>query len=75
MQEPSILFTTEKAAGYLGLSRSTLEKWRVTGAGPSYRKHGRRVVYRRRDLDDWSDAQARRSTSELLAAHRSEPAQ
>ena len=60
----SALHTTEMAARYLGLSQSTLEKWRVTGAGPVYRKHGRRVLYRKSDLDAWSDAQVRRSTSE-----------
>ena len=65
MAEHSPTFhTTETAARYLGLSVSTLEKWRVTGAGPTYRKHGRRVVYRQAELDAWSEAQTRRSTSE-----------
>jgi excisionase family DNA binding protein len=63
MLDASVLFTTDTAAQHLGLSRSTLEKWRVTGAGPMYRKHGRRVLYRRGDLDAWSDAQTRSSTS------------
>lgn len=50
-----------------GLSVSTLEKWRVMGAGLAYRKHGRRVLYRLANLDAWSNAQARNSTSEHAA--------
>jgi excisionase family DNA binding protein len=57
-------FDTDEAAAYLGLSTNTLNHWRVTGAGPRFRKHGRRVRYSRADLDSWSEAQARRSTSE-----------
>ena len=64
LDQSSALYTTALAAQYLGLSTSTLEKWRVTGTGPAYRKHGRRVVYRKRELDAWSDSQLRRSTSE-----------
>jgi excisionase family DNA binding protein len=47
------------AARYLGLAVKTLEKYVVTGGGPPYRKHGRRVLYRREDLDRWSDERLR----------------
>jgi predicted DNA-binding transcriptional regulator AlpA len=53
------------AAAYLGLSRSTLAKLRCTGAGPTFTKLGRVVVYERSDLDAWCDTHGkRRSTSE-----------
>ncbi|WP_137390339.1 helix-turn-helix transcriptional regulator [Rhodoligotrophos defluvii] len=55
---------TAQAAHYVGLSRRTLEKMRVAGGGPRFRKHGRYVRYHIADLDDWSAARARRSTSD-----------
>src|SRR6516165_7476983 len=45
---------TEAAAAYLGLSKSTLEKQRITGSGPPFRKLGRRVLYAIGDLDTWA---------------------
>ena len=59
--------TTMQAAKYLNLSHKTLEKFRVTGGGPDYRKHGRKVVYRASDLDAWSASRLARSTSETTA--------
>jgi predicted DNA-binding transcriptional regulator AlpA len=55
---------TAEAANYIGLSKSTLEKLRVTGDGPEYAALGRVVVYRVADLDNWVMAHKRRSTSE-----------
>ena len=55
---------TLQAAHYVGLSHRTLEKFRTTGRGPAYRKHGRYVRYHIGDLDAWSKAQARESTSD-----------
>lgn len=60
-----VRLTVKAAAPYLGLSTSTLNKWRVTGLGPAYLKLGpRRVVYDRADLDAWLAASRRRSTSD-----------
>lgn len=42
-----------KAAEYVGLSKSTLDKLRCYGTGPRYIKLGRAVVYSTADLDDW----------------------
>lgn len=56
--------TTREAAAWLGLTKNTLEKMRVNGTGPAYRKHGRYVRYHHEDLVDWSDASKRRSTSD-----------
>ena len=57
---------TEGAVKQLGnnLSPRTLEKWRVTGEGPAFRKFGRKVVYSEKDLETWAEAQRRNSTSD-----------
>jgi len=56
--------TTDQAAEYLHLAPKTLEKYRVVGGGPVYRKHGRKVLYRLTDLDAWSDGRQALSTTE-----------
>jgi predicted DNA-binding transcriptional regulator AlpA len=57
---------TAQAAEYVGLSASTLEKFRLNGSGPVYQKAGSKiVVYRPEDLDAWLSSQRRRSTSEV----------
>lgn len=61
--EPPFL-NTEEAAAWLRLTRNTLEKMRVQGRGPLYRKHGRYVRYHIEDLVDYSQANKRRSTSD-----------
>jgi predicted DNA-binding transcriptional regulator AlpA len=58
------LFDTPEAAEYVHSGQSTLEKKRLTGGGPTFIKLGRKVVYRRSDLDAWLNARRRRSTSE-----------
>ena len=63
---------TAAAAQALGLSKSTLEKLRVTGCGPRYLKLGRAVRYRLTDLNAWQEARLVESTSEsLVRTHRS----
>ena len=52
-QRPTDLLDTGEAAAYLHLSPRTLERYRVTGEGPRFLKLGRRVLYRRADLDTW----------------------
>ncbi len=58
------LLDTGQAAEALRLAKRTLEKMRVEGRGPEYRKHGDRVFYDEKALERWSEAQTRRSTSE-----------
>jgi hypothetical protein len=48
------------AAATLKLSRSTLNKWRLTG----HLKLGRRVVYSRDTLEAWARGHERASTSD-----------
>lgn len=56
--------TTQEAAAYLRCSRSYLEKLRVSGKGPAFRKHGASAYYTVADLDEWSAKQRAHSTSE-----------
>lgn len=58
------LLDTEGAARHCGVSKSTLEKLRLTGGGPRYLKPSRSVRYRVADLDAWLESRAYRSTSE-----------
>jgi predicted DNA-binding transcriptional regulator AlpA len=58
------VFNTNGAAAFMGVSPSTLSKWRMTGGGPHYVQAGRRIVYRRQDIDAWLAARVKRSTSD-----------
>jgi hypothetical protein len=65
-KEPDRPFlNTKEAAAWLRLTKNTLEKMRVQGKGPIYRKHGRYVRYHVEDLVDYSNASKRRSTSDV----------
>ncbi|KAB7738422.1 helix-turn-helix domain-containing protein [Parvibaculum sedimenti] len=57
------ILTVNDAADVLRVHIRTLERWRQTGEGPRYVKMGRRVGYRRADLEAWLDANATTSTS------------
>jgi hypothetical protein len=52
--QPQRYLTNDEAADYLRLSPRTLEKQRVIGGGPRFRKFGRRVMYAVADLDAWA---------------------
>jgi hypothetical protein len=56
--------SNSEAAVFLKLSPRTLEKMRVIGGGPRFRKFGRRVLYKLRDLEQWADGRACDSTSD-----------
>lgn len=58
---------TKNAANFLKISRRTLERWRMTGEGPVYRKLGGRVVYAECDLIAFSDNARRVNTSQVQA--------
>ncbi|MDX8541553.1 helix-turn-helix domain-containing protein [Mesorhizobium abyssinicae] len=53
----SPFLNTAQAAFYVGLSQRTLEKMRLKGGGPQFRKHGRFVRYHIDELDAWSKGQ------------------
>lgn len=48
---PTEYLTTKEAAAYRRLAEITLRKERMSGTGPRYVKHGRRVLYVKADLD------------------------
>ena len=56
--------TTDEAAELLRLSPRTLEKHRVLGGGPRFRKFGARVVYALADLRAWADSNTYGMTSD-----------
>jgi hypothetical protein len=56
------LLTPREAAGALKSNPRTLERWRTDGAGPPFVKVGRRVAYRRIDLQEWLASRVRRNT-------------
>ena len=55
---------TKEAATILCLSPRTLERWRIEGKGPTYRKFGKRVTYSEKSLLEWAENQTHTSTSE-----------
>ena len=57
-----------EAADYLRLSKSTLDRLRQTGEGPAYVQFQARsrVIYRRKDLDEWLAHRVLTSTSQSV---------
>ena len=56
---------TADAARYLGIGQSTLERKRIEGSGPKFRKLGSRMIsYAVADLDAWASENIHMSTSE-----------
>ena len=62
-KDPETFLNNQAAAAYLNLSPRTLEKRRVHGGGPRFRKFGRRVVYALSDLDAWANSHICDNTS------------
>lgn len=60
----SVFLDNREAADFLKLSPRTLEKHRVTGGGPRFRKLGRRVVYAVADLEAWANERICSNTSD-----------
>jgi hypothetical protein len=61
---PARFLSNREAATFLNLSPRTLEKMRVQGGGPTFRKFGRRVQYAPSDLELWANARSYDSTSD-----------
>lgn len=68
--QPSRYLNNDEAANFLRLSPRTLEKQRVIGGGPRFRKFGRRVMYAVADLEAWADQRSFEATSDLEYAER-----
>lgn len=61
---PERFVSTKEAAVILGLASHTLENWRVSGRGPVFQRHGRRCLYRIKDLILFSGENTFTSTSQ-----------
>ena len=62
-QDESLL-TPQEAAADLRVSKSYLDKLRVYGGGPQFLRFGRKVLYRKSDLNFWAAQHRFKSTSE-----------
>ena len=71
---PEFLVQREVAA-LLRASERTLERWRLEGVGPKWRRIGRKkVIYAREDVMAYADSRTFTSTAEANAADDSGPA-
>ena len=59
------LLTITEAAAVVRAPIATLRYWRHLGAGPCSFRVGRRVMYRRIDIDDWLTAQRDATRSDV----------
>ena len=60
-----LLYTPQQAADALQVSRSTLARMRISGAGPKFvRLSPHKVGYREADIHVWLDSRVKTSTSE-----------
>lgn len=50
--------TTEQLAALLHISERTVKQWRSDGIGPKWRRVGRRILYKRSDVERWFDSQS-----------------
>lgn len=68
-ETPQRALSEKQAANYIGMSRSYLAQARMEGArknrtpAPPFIKIGKSVRYLREDLDQWLDAQYKRTTT------------
>lgn len=58
------LLTPLEVASRLNVSISTLNKWRLSGAGPRFAKIGAKINYDEAGLEDWLATRIRNSTSD-----------
>ena len=61
------LLTVSEAAEYLRCSKSSLNKWRISGRGPAFTYVGALVRYRRTDVLAYVATRVRSSTSEEVS--------
>lgn len=62
------LMTPAELAQMLGITTGALANNRSAGKGPRYTKLGKKVFYRRTDVQAWIDGNVRQSTCEAIAA-------
>lgn len=52
---PREYLNIDEAAGFIGVSRQTLDRWRMEATGPAVHRVGRRVLYSLTDLRAFMD--------------------
>jgi hypothetical protein len=62
--QPYTYLSCVEAGELLRVSPRTLERLRVVGGGPRFRKFGRRVLYATSDLEAWANERICESTSD-----------
>jgi excisionase family DNA binding protein len=60
--------TPKQAAAFLRVSKSYLDKLRVYGGGPRFLRFGRKILYRKSELNVWAEQRCFSSTSEYTAS-------
>jgi excisionase family DNA binding protein len=55
----SVFFTQAELAQELGVTRKTLNRWKVEGKGPAITKLGRKILYSRKAVATWLSAYER----------------
>jgi hypothetical protein len=53
MSEPNVCLSVNELIVYLGVSKSTLAKWRRESLGPPYVKVGERIMYHKQAVEDF----------------------
>ena len=61
------LMTVKETAAYLCVSKSFLDKARLTGDGPAFIRIGRKILYRKSVVDAWLQQRQFASTSQYEA--------
>ena len=66
---------TETLADAFHTSPRTVERARAEGTGPPFIKFGRRILYRKEDVDEWARENTFTSTAEARSAKANEAAE
>jgi predicted DNA-binding transcriptional regulator AlpA len=65
--QPRQLLNAAAASRFLGVSKNFLDKRRLRGDGPPFRRIGRRVFYWQNELEAWVDQFQHTSTSSSMS--------
>ncbi len=60
------LFSNDEAADFLGVSPTTLPRWRWSNVGPNFIRLGRTIKYRREDLQAFIDGNLVKTKAAVL---------
>jgi predicted DNA-binding transcriptional regulator AlpA len=68
VSDPDMLLSEAETCALTGLADRTLQRKRLDGTGPKFVKLGRRILYRRRNVLAWIEANTYDSTSAVTVA-------